>query len=149
MKQYILQIIGAALLAVFADLFAPDGWKKYIGIISGMILLTVIITPIADFKNIDVYSGFNESESMMINGNEIYGNLLKKEFSKKLEEDIKSRISEEFSKNTTVRVELLMNNEGNIEKILSIDITGKNLNKEISSRISYVYNADEVRIHEA
>lgn len=149
MKQYILQIVGAALIAVFADLFSPDGWKKYIGIISGMILMTVIITPLADFKNIDVLSGYRQSEDILTDGNEIYGNLLKQEFTKKVEEDIKSRILQEFSTDADVAVELLVNTEGNIEKILSIDISGKRLDKKISGRISYIYGVDEVRLHEA
>lgn len=145
MKAYIIQIIGGALLAVFADIFSPAEWKKYIGVITGIILITIIITPLAKLKNTNVLSSYRSFDTeTQVRGEEIYSDMLKKEFSENLALDIKERVKDEFSKEVSVEVSVEMNEKGGIKKITKIVLHGIEPNKEICGRISYIYNVDEV-----
>lgn len=148
LKTYILQITGGALLAVFADIFSPSGWKKYISVITGIILITIIMTPVSKLGNIDtqtVYGDFCENSKEK--GEEIYTDLLKKEFSERLAADIKERIRTEFSKDVSAKVFIEMNASGGISEITKIIITGIKPDKKISDRISYIYDVNEVIIN--
>lgn len=148
MKGYIIQIVGGALLAVFADIFSPSGWKKYISTVMGIILITIIMTPVARLKNIDIMSAYSEfGTEEKQTGTEIYADMLKKEFSEKLAVDIKERIRQEFSEDVSVEIIVEMNDNGGIDKISKIIISGIAPDKRISDRISYVYDVDEVVIN--
>lgn len=144
MKTYIIQIVGAALLSVFADMMSPAGWKKYMGIITGIILLTVIITPVARLKGVDILSDYSESRDITLAGDELYSDMLKNEFSKSVALDIKERIRQEFAKEVSVEADVTVNEKGNIDKISSITLTGEGLNEKIAERISFIYDVDEV-----
>ena len=144
MKAYIIQIVGAALLSVFADMLSPAGWKKYMGIITGIILMTVIITPVAKLNGVDLSLDTNAGEELAVSGEELYSDMLKKEFSKNVALDVKERIRQEFSTEVSVEAQVEVNDKGNIEKISKIIITGKNLNQEMSERICFIYDVDEV-----
>lgn len=149
MKSYIIQIVGAAILAVFADILSPAGWKKYMGIITGMILLTVIVTPAAKWRGVDILSGYQETDAVLSQGNEIYGDMMKNEFSKSIALDVRERIRQEFSADAVVEAEVEVNERGNIEKILKITITGEGLSRKIADRISFIYDVDEVVLNDA
>ena len=144
MKAYIIQIVGAALLSVFADMLSPAGWKKYMGIITGIILLTVIITPVARLGGADLLSVTETSEEISVSGEELYSDMLKKEFSKSVALDVKERMRREFSAEVSVEAEVEVNEKGNIDRISKIIVTGKDLNEEMSERISYIYDVGEV-----
>lgn len=145
MKSYIMQIIMCAIVAVFADILSPRGWGKYVAVVTGIIIFSVILTPVAKWKNIDVFSGLEETDNEYLEeGNEIYKDVLKKEFSKNISMDVQERIRQEFSKDAEVLTEIELSSEGDIEKIKRIEIKGKEITKDITERISYIYNVDEV-----
>lgn len=148
MKTYILRIAGAALLAVFADMFSPSGWKKYMGIVTGIILMIVIVTPIANLKAGNVLGNCSESEEYTNDGTKLYTDMLKREFSKSVALDVRERILNEFSTDTVVEAEIETDDDGNIEKILKITVSGRDLKKEIADRISYIYEVDEVILND-
>ena len=149
MREYILKIVGAAIMAVFVDLLSPVGWKKYLGIISGIIILSVISSPVAELKNIDIMSGYADAQSVEADGLGIYSDMLKSEFSKRVATDVKERVREEFSKDVSVEAEVEVNEKGNIEKISKIIVTGSGLDKKIADRISYIYDVEEVVLNAA
>lgn len=149
MREYILKIVGTAIMAVFVDFISPEGWKKYLGIISGIIILSVIASPIAEFKNIDITAEYRDVQDVEAEGTEIYSDMLRSEFSKRVATDVKERVREEFSKDVSVETEVEVNEKGNIEKISKIVITGSGLDKKIADRISYVYDVEEVRLNAA
>ncbi len=140
-----MQIVGTAILAVFADILSPAGWKKYITIVTGMILLVVIVSPVSKWHSPDIIPDYQlEEEEVVAKGNEIYKDLIKYEFSKNVAKDIKERIRQEFSKDVLVEVMVEVSEEGGIDKISKIIIKGKDLGKEIGERISHIYNVSEV-----
>ena len=81
MKAYIVKIVGAATLAVFADMLSPAEWKKYTSVITAVILMSVIITPIMNIRKIDLMSGYREEE-IIKDGEKIYSDMLKNELLK-------------------------------------------------------------------
>lgn len=149
MREYILKITGAAILAVFVDLLSPNSWRKYLSIVSGIIILSVIISPVAELKNIDILSGYSENKVIEGEGNRIYSDMLEKEFSKRIADDIRERVHEEFSKDVSVETMVEVNEKGNIEKISKIIISGHGLDNKISDRISYIYDVEEVVLNAA
>lgn len=142
MKAYIVKIVGAAILAVFADMLSPAEWKKYTSVITAVILMSVIITPIMNIRKIDLMSGYREEE-IIKDGEKIYSDMLKNEFSKKVADDVRTRIEEEFSLDTSVEVDVVLN-DGGIEKISRITVRGNGLSEKISERIKYIYDVEEV-----
>lgn len=148
MRAYIIKIVGATILAVFGDMLSPPGWKKYIGIVSSLILMSVIVTPVAEIKGIDITSGYEDTQ-IADDGTMLYSSMLKQEFSKNIALDVKERILSEFSVDASVEAEVNVDDNGNIANISKIKITGENLTDEIKARISYIYDVDEVVINAA
>lgn len=146
MKNYILKIAGGTVLAVFADIFSPPGYKKYMGAVTGIILIAIVMSPVEELKNIELGLTYAESEasSAVNSGEQIYGELLKKEFSERIATDVRERIREEFSKDVSAEVTVETNDDGGISKIVRIVIIGTEPDEKISERIAYVYDVDEV-----
>jgi len=99
---------------------------------------------VANWRDIDVMSGFETSDEIISSGKTLYADTLRLEFSKKVANDVRERIKQEFDKETQVEVEIEVSSEGQIEKISKIIIRGKNLDSAVSDRVSYIYNVDEV-----
>lgn len=144
MKAYLIRIVAAALSAAFSDLLVPKQWRKYTGMITGLFLLLILIGPVTDFQKLDFFSAYSMEEQDQAAGGKIYGELLRREFSERIAEDVRERIRTEFSKDVSVEAELLLDDQGNLEKILSITIHGSRLPEKIRERISYVYDVEEV-----
>ena len=144
MKAYLIRIVAAALSAAFSDVLVPMQWKKYTGMITGLFLLLVLIQPITDFQKTDFFSDYALEDREVSAGNEIYADLLRREFSEKIANDVRDRVRMEFSRDVSVEAELLLDDQGNLEKILSITIRGNKLSEKIRERISYVYDVEEV-----
>ena len=133
---------------MFADILSPSEWKKYTSVVTAIILMSVIVTPVMHIRKIDIMSGYSEDE-IIANGEEIFSDSLKTEFSKKVAEDVRIRISDEFSLDTSVEVEVVLNKSGSIDKISKITISGSNLNGRVSERIKNIYDVEEVVLNGA
>lgn len=144
MKAYLIRIVAAALSAALSDVLVPQKWKKYTGMITGLFLLLALIQPITDFQKTDFFSDYALEDREVSAGNEIYADLLRREFSEKIANDVRDRVRLEFSRDVSVETELLLDDQGNLEKICSITIHGNKLPEKIRERISYVYDAEEV-----
>lgn len=149
MKAYIIRIVGAAILKIFADVFSPGEWRTNTNIITGIILLTVILSPVAQLKGIDILSGYESTEEVIKNGDEIYADLLKEEFSKTVAKDVKERVRQEFSLDVAVEADVDVDDNGGIEKISRIIISGEEIPQKIAERISFIYDVREVILNES
>ena len=98
MKAYLIRIVAAALSAAFSDVLVPKQWKKYTGMITGLFLLLVLIQPITDFQKTDFFSDYALEDREVSAGNEIYADLLRREFSEKIANDVRDRVRMEFSR---------------------------------------------------
>ena len=46
MKEYIITIIGATLLSAMAGIIAPEKWRSYVQVITGLVIISCIISPV-------------------------------------------------------------------------------------------------------
>lgn len=142
MKAYILKIVGAALVGTFAEYIVPSDWKKYVKLVSGILMLAVLIIPL----KIDTTAIFEETfpaEDYTEEGEKVLYDGIKEELQKNVAADIAERIETEFSKKVTAEVEINTTDDGKIESVKSIELYGKE-DDEITERLKYVYGTDAV-----
>ncbi len=142
MKAYIIKIVGAALVGTFSEYLVPSGWKKYVKLISGILMLSVLLIP---FKiNTDkIFFEIPETEEYRKTGEELLMENIRLQLESDVAEDITRRISEEFSKSITAEVEIQATAEGKIESVKKIILYGQE-QKDIGERLKYVYGTDAV-----
>lgn len=143
MKEYILKIVGVSLLAAFSEHLADKKWKKYINLISGFMIISVLLSPFTFNRDIKIFDEFKLDSDYSEEGNEILYENVKRELEKKIASDLKRRVLEEFSENVTADVTVLCDKDGKIEKVKSITLKGRK-NQKITDRIKFIYGADEV-----
>ncbi len=146
MKQYIILIVGAALLGVFADMISPDGWKKYVRIITGLVILSVIISPVAKIKDIDLFAGFDSQETYKEEGQKVQKEAVASEFQRALEEDAQSIIDKEYGIKATVHADVRVNENGEIEEVESLEVEARRTPKELRDRLSYIYGVSPDKV---
>ena len=143
MKEYILKIVGVSLLAAFSEHMADKKWKKYINLISGFMIISVLLSPFTFNRDIKIFDEFKLDSDYSEEGNEILYENVKRELEKKIASDLKRRVLEEFSENVTADVTVLCDKDGKIEKVKSITLKGRK-NQKITDRVKFIYGADEV-----
>lgn len=143
MKGYLMQIVGAVLICVFADIVLPDKWSKYVKIITGLIIISTIASPLEKPLNFNFNKYFRESEKLEIDGEEYQRLLIKKELETNIATDIKTRISDEFNTDINADVEIEINDEDKISGIDKISLRG-NINQKIVDRINEIYAPGEI-----
>lgn len=148
MKGYIITIIGASVLSGAAHILTPVSWIKYVKIITGLVILSVIATPLTSISKINLFSDFSIEESEI--DENIQVNTIAKELKLRIETDIKDRIKTEFSHDSKADVIITLNENNEITGVTHITvITDANKDKVIS-RMCEVYgiNKDEVEVYE-
>ncbi len=150
MKEYIIVIASAAILSVFADMLSPEQWRKYVKIVTGFVIISVIIAPIAKIKNMDLLSEMDFENSVTINEVDYSSRLVIDEFERLVEEDIRDRIKNEYGKESSVRVTVRVNDEDKIEKIENVRIDVVSPPTALAGTIAQMYGIDisEVTVNE-
>ena len=143
MKEYILKIVGVSLLAAFSEHLVDKKWKKYINLISGFMIISVLLSPFTFKRDIKIFDEFELKSDYSKEGNEILYENVKKELEEKVASDLERRVLEEFSENVTADVTVLCDKNGKIEKVKKITIKGQE-NQKITDRVKFIYGADEV-----
>ena len=147
MKQYIISILGVTVLCTLPQLITPSNHQKYIKIITGMIILSTIASPILKIKNINLFSDFSLEQSE-INEN-LQTELVAKELKKQVEDDIEKRILDEFSKKSEAEVRVGVSDTGEITGISEIKIKTNAPSQKIINRMCEIYGTEnhEVTIY--
>ena len=143
MKEYIITIVGATLISAIGNVLTPDNMRKYVSVITGFIIISVIISPLASLGNIDLFARLKAPANASENYESVYTEAVADELKERIEGDIKTRIKEEFSKEVVVKAELLTE-DGDIKEISQISVRGAGANKKIATRLMEVYNVKEV-----
>lgn len=146
MKGYLMSIVGAVLICVFTEIALPEKWGKYIKIITGLIIITTIASPLErTFKlNFDEY--FDTPQEIRINAQDYTINMIKKELENTVANDIKQRMSDEFNEDISADVYVSLNEENKISGILKINLIG-NVNDLMVNRINEIYAPEEVLVN--
>ena len=147
MRTYLMNLAGAIIVTAFSDVLLPDKWSKYVKIITGLIIISAIATPVKDKINFDISSYLSESEQLSQQGEEYSKKLVANELERKINEDCELRILEEFNIDSKVLCTISINEKNEITGIEEINIIAQNVGKEVVSRINEVYAPKEVRIN--
>ena len=146
MKTYILTIIGAAVLSSFASMLAPDKWRKYVGVITGLVIISCIIAPIAGMTRTELFSGFDAIENAEEYSINLQEEMIQEELSKRVSEDIAARLEREFNIKVTAKVQININDNHEITGIEKIRIKGESLTPAATARLCEVYGVSSDKI---
>ena len=147
MKTYFMSIMFAVLISVFAGMILPDKWDKYIKIITGLIIISTIVTPLKktwDFNYDEYLLKYDEIET---DGTEYQRQLITKELGNKIKNDISDRLSEEFQVDPEVKVTIGIDQENKITGVKIIELNGDDLSDKIYDRLMEIYAPEEVIIN--
>ena len=143
MKAYIISVIGAALLASAAAALAPERWAKYINTVTGLIIVSVIMTPILKTEPSEIFAGMREESVNTEEGERIRGEMIEDELEKRVNADIEERLRREFNMECRAQCEIKADKDGNIEGVESISISGARLSEKARARLGEVYGISE------
>lgn len=139
MQKYISAVACAAVICGLCDVLIPKSWQKYIGILTGALLLAALISPL---------QGLGVSGTLQLSFDDagIKSYDLSSEVEKTLENnicaDIESRILTEFSVNTSADVEISAC-DGKITGVDKISLSCAE-NEQIRARLYEVYAANNI-----
>ena len=146
MKQYILTVIGAAVLSSFTAILTPEKWRKYISLITGLVIISCIMTPVAKLTKTDLFSGFYAIEDSEVYEKYRQSKIIIDELEKNVAVDVEKRLNDEFGLKTDASVKIVTNDKNEITGIEKIRIKGDMLPSAARERLSYIYGIDKGRI---
>lgn len=148
MKEYIITIIGATLLSTATAVLAPEKWRGYVKLITGLVIISCIISPAAAIFKSDIFDGFDNIETSIQDSSYMQTELVTEELENRINEDIAARMLKEFGLNVTVQATICVNSEGEIEGVESVRIYGDKLTERARNRICEVYGLDYYEVTE-
>lgn len=144
MKEYMTAVIGSAVLSALAQLVSPQRWAKYVRLVCGIMIVSVIASPIAEFKRIDIFDIEKYNGELDINAQK---KAVISEMERKVAEDISVRIAEEFSEEAQVGVRLCVNDKYEIEGVDEISVWISTKREKIRRRLSQIYSPEKISFH--
>lgn len=147
MTAYISSIIAAAVLSGAASLLSPEKWRKYVGMITGVVILCTIIAPLSEINVTDIFSSLESgvSEQETAEGEELRLDMIKKELSSRVDTDIEERLKREFGADIKASSEIGVDADGNITGVNKIVIDGR-LTEAAVNRLCEVYGIEKASI---
>lgn len=143
MRAYILTIIGATLLSAYASNLAPESWRKYVKIITGLVLIICILSPVRTLVRTDWFEDFDISQISGVEG-KTQTELISEELAERVEDDIEARLKNEFNIDVLASVKISVNDKGEITGVKEIRVRGAPLTPAAKNRLCEVYGTDEV-----
>ena len=148
MKAYIITIIGATLLSAMAGILAPEKWRGYVQVITGLVIISCIISPAASIVRSDIFDGFDSVEQNIAESENLQADLVMEELKKRINDDIKARMEKEFNLSVTADCDIRVNEEGAIEGVDNVRIYGDKLTDRARSRLCEVYGLKPYEVHD-
>ncbi len=139
MKAYIITIIGATLLSAVAGILAPEKWRGYVQIITGLVIISCIVSPVASIVKSDIFSEFEHVGENIENSDNLQAELVLEELKKRINADIAERMDKEYNLSVKAECEIRVNSEGEIEGVESVRISGDKLTDRARLRLCEVY----------
>ena len=148
MKAYIITIIGATLLSAMAGILSPEKWRGYVQVITGLVIISCIISPAASIVRSDIFDGFDSVEQNIAESENLQADLVMEELKKRINDDIKARMEKEFNLSVTADCDIRVNEEGAIEGVDNVRIYGDKLTDRARSRLCEVYGLKPYEVHD-
>lgn len=147
MTAYISSIIAAAVLSGAASLLSPESWRKYVGMITGVVILCTIISPLSEIDVSDIFDSLDTRISVQETeaGEKLRLDMIKKELEKRVNMDIKERMKKEFNAGINAAAEISTDADGNITGVNEIVINGR-LPETAVNRLCEVYGIEKASI---
>ena len=139
MKEYIITIIGATLLSAMAGIIAPEKWRSYVQVITGLVIISCIISPVTAIVKSDIFDGFDSVQENIADSSNMQTELVI--------EELKNRIKE-FKLSVTAECEIMVNDDGEITGVDSVRVYGDKLTDRARSRICEVYGLKPYEVHD-
>ena len=145
MKEYIITIIGATLLSAMAGIIAPEKWRSYVQVITGLVIISCIISPVTAIVKSDSFDSVQEN---IADSSNMQTELVIEELKNRINEDIKARMEKEFKLSVTAECEIMVSDEGEITGVDSVRVYGDKLTDRARSRICEVYGLKPYEVHD-
>ena len=143
MKSYFLMILGAAVLSALASIMSPEKWRGYIRLVTGIIILSCVVSPVADLLGRSGGFIIPEISASSAYDEDMHTQLVIDELTKRIETDIESRMAREYGANIKARVKIDINENNEIEGVTRITIRGT-LPPNAKSELSSIYGVDTI-----
>ena len=148
MREYIITIVGATLLSAASTIIAPEKWRGYVRIITGLVIISCIVSPISSVIRSDIFNGFEISSDSVIDGSNLQAELIVRELSKRVNEDIEARMKKEFNLSVRAECEIRVNDEGEIEGVDNVRVSGDKLTDRARMRLCEVYGLKPYEVND-
>lgn len=148
MKAYIITIIGATLLSAVAGILAPEKWRGYVQIITGLVIISCIVSPITSIVKSNIFDGFEHINDNIVNSDDVQSGLVLEELKKRINADISERMEKEYNLNVKAECEIRLNSDGEIEGVESVRVSGDKLTDRARLRLCEVYGLKPYEVHD-
>ena len=89
MRQYIISIAVSAVVSTIVGIITPDKWRKYVHIVTRLVIVLCIASPVFSLLKSDIFEGFSYNDTVVSkDGEEMLRGELTKELSERIENDI-------------------------------------------------------------
>ena len=148
MKADIITIIGATLLSAMAGIMSPEKWRGYVQVITGLVIISCIISPASTIVKSDIFDSFDSVEENIAESENLQSDLVMEELKKRINDDIKARMEKEFNLSVTADCDIRVNEEGAIEGVDCVRIYGDKLTDRARRRLCEVYGLKPYEVHD-
>ena len=148
MKAYIITIIGATLLSAVAGILAPEKWRGYVQIITGLVIISCIVSPSTSIVKSDIFDGFEHINDNIVNSDDVQSGLVLEELKKRINADISERMEKEYNLNVKAECEIRLNSDGEIEGVESVRVSGDKLTDRARLRLCEVYGLKPYEVYD-
>ena len=143
MKSYFLMILGSAVLSALASVMSPEKWRGYIRLVTGIIILSCVASPVADLHGHSGGFRIPEISASSYYDEDMHTQLIIDELTARIEEDIKSRMAREYGADISARAEININENNEIEGVTRITVRGA-LPENAKRKLCEIYGVDTI-----
>ena len=139
MRGYVAAVCVSAVIAALADILSPKEHRKYIRILLGFLVLSVILSPLEGVGKIKL----EPIRKGALENSEAFLDSVSEKLRENIEADIAERMDKEFGIALTAAAELEIDGEG---KILGVkrSILSRKIPEKALKRLKEVYGCDRI-----
>lgn len=144
MNSYMITLISAAVLSALVTILSPEKWRKYINIISGIMIVSVIASPLLQYKEVRLFV-----EETGISDIDRYAQqvAVAEELKNRVQEDVLERIYNELKIKINAEVIIDVNENKEICGVREIKIWTQTHQKKIEKILKEVYSPKKITFH--
>ena len=143
MRGYIITMSVAAIICSVLEIFAPKEWGKYVKLALGLVIMSIILSPIMALKKEKIEIA---EASYSIRADEFYDNVTK-ELKSRVEQDIEERLKKEFKLESTAMVDIDVDENHNIKGVNVIRIKCRKNPPKLRERLEEIYGCERIEIN--